>query len=429
MSDALNHLDAREGLALMAAHRVSASEMAKATLDRIATRDKAVGAWVYCDPAEVLRCAQNTGAAAGALDGLLIGIKDNFDTADMPTSYGSLFYDGHRPVSDAAAVAILREQGAIVVGKTASTEFASWPAAKTRNPRRSERTPGGSSSGSAAAVADHMIPVALGTQTLGSVIRPASYCGIVGFKPSYGRISRVGVKPLAESLDTVGVLAREVGDAELVYRVLSGDERSPIDPALAPRVRICRGLNWDLADQDAKDAFEGFIQTLRCAVPATDWDYPQTFTQLSAAARIIHDFELYRGFTFERTSAPEKLSSSFVQGLERAKRHTVLDYERVVELGRVSRSQFAADIDEGSIVITLGATGEAPAYELGTGDPVMNSGWTLLHAPCATIPVLTGATGMPIGLQIVAPKFRDADALHAAAWLHDFSRRSYHPGN
>lgn len=423
MPDALNHLDARQGLALMAAHSVSASDMAKATLARIAARDEVVGAWAYCDPAEVLRRAQRTGATAGMLEGLLIGIKDNFDTADMPTSYGSLFYDGHRPASDAAAVAMLREQGAIVVGKTASTEFASWPAAKTRNPRHGERTPGGSSSGSAAAVADHMIPVALGTQTLGSVIRPASYCGIVGFKPSYGRISRVGVKPLAESLDTVGILAREVGDAELIYRVLSGDVRTSNDASFAPRIQICRGLNWDLADQDAKNAFEGFVQMLRGTVPLTDWHYPQTFTQLAAAARIIHDFELYRGFTFERTSAPEKLSPSFAQGLERARRHSTLDYERAVELGRTSRSQFAADTGEGSIVLTLGATGEAPAHELGTGDPVMNSGWTLLHAPCVTIPVLTGATGMPIGLQIVAPKFRDAEALHAAAWLHDFARR------
>ncbi|MEP9380517.1 amidase [Aquabacter sp. CN5-332] len=418
MEEPLHHLGARESLALMTAHGISAADMAKAFGERIAAREADIRAWAYCDPEAVMRRAEQ-GDTMGALDGLLIGIKDNFDTADMPTAYGSRFYEGHRPASDAAAVAILRANGAILAGKTVCTEFAAWPVSKTRNPHSSARTPGGSSSGSAAAVADHMISVALGTQTLGSVVRPASYCGVVGFKPSYGRISRVGVKPLAESLDTVGVLSRNVGDAELIYRVLSGDERRA---SASPRIHVCRGLNWDLADEDAKAAFEAFVAKLGAAVALKDWHYPGFFTQLAAAARTIHDFEVYRGFTFERTSAPEKLSPSFVQGLERGRGCTAPDYEAAVEQGRDGRNQFVGEMGDGSVVITLSATGEAPAYETGTGDPVFNSSWTLLHAPCLTIPVLAGASGMPIGLQIVAPKFRDAEVLHAAAWLHDFAR-------
>jgi Asp-tRNA(Asn)/Glu-tRNA(Gln) amidotransferase A subunit family amidase len=413
----LHQLSAIDALAAISAGAASAAEIAASALEHIAAREGAIQAWAYCDRDAVLRQAQKV-RGRGALAGLLVGIKDNIDTADMPSAYGSRFYEGHRPASDAAAVALLSEQGAVIFGKTVCTEFAAWPASKTRNPRSHGHTPGGSSSGSAAAVADQMVPIALGTQTLGSVIRPASYCGTVGFKPSYGRISRVGVKPLAESLDTVGVLARNVRDAELVYRVLSGDKRAM--SAAAPELHICRGLNWEFASDDAKAAFEGFVERLRGSVAITQWDYPPDFSLLATAARVIHDFELYRGFTFERISAPEKLSPSFVEGLERAGRHSTADYQRATEFGDECRRRFAAAIDDGSVLITLSATGEAPAYEEGTGDPVMNSPWTLLHAPSASVPVLTGGSGLPIGLQIVAPKFRDAEVLHAAAWLQDF---------
>lgn len=417
----LNQLDARAAIGLVAERRVSAADLAKAHLARIAARDHEIGAFAHFDPQAVLDAVGP--ARGGALDGLLVAIKDNFDTGDMPTSYGSPIYAGHRPASDAAAVAMLRAEGAVVAGKTVTTEFAAWPIPVTRNPHRRERTPGGSSSGSAAAVADCMVPVALGTQTLGSVVRPASFCGIVGFKPSYGRISRVGVKPLAESLDTVGILAREVCDAELVYRVLSGDDRTTFDTTVVPQVLLCRGLNWGRAEPDARDAFESFVDRLRAVLAPDDWTPPPAFADLAAAARTIHDFELYRGFTHERVHGAAQLSRSFGEGLDRAKAATVSDYERAVRLGDACRDAFAGLIPPGHVVLTLSAPGEAPMHENGTGDPVMNSGWTLLHAACVTIPVLTGATGMPIGLQVVAPKFRDADALRAAAWLHAIARK------
>ena len=378
----LHQLDGVEALAAMSAGEVSAAEIATSALKQTASRESAIQAWAYCNPDDVLQQTHKGGT--GALSGLLVGVKDNFDTADMPTGYGSRLYEGHRPASDAAAVSLLREQGAVIFGKTVCTEFAAWPASRTRNPRSHAHTPGGSSSGSAAAVADHMVPVALGTQTLGSVIRPASYCGTVGFKPSYGRISRVGVKPLAESLDTVGVLARDVRDADLVYRALSGDQR--MVGAAAPRIHICRGLNWELASEDAKAVFEGFVAKLSGSLAMTDWDDPPGFYKLATAARVIHDFELYRGFTFERISAPEKPSPSFREGLKRARRHSTSDYQRATEFGEECRRGFAAEIDNGSVLITLSATGEPPAFEDGTGDPVMNSPWTLLHAPSASVP-------------------------------------------
>jgi len=418
----LHQLSARDGLSAVHERTISPADLVEASVGRIIARDFELEAFEYFDPLSVIRQPNNALDQPGLLEGLPVGIKDLFDTSDMPTTYGSAIYARHQPVADAAAVAMLRELGAVVVGKTVSTEFATWVPPKTRNPHRPERTPGGSSSGSAAAVADHMVPVALGTQTLGSVIRPASFCGVVGFKPSYGRISTAGVKPLAESLDTIGVFARDVPDAELIYRALSGDESTAFSPSFVPRILICRGFDWDAADDDAKTAFEEFVDRLRGVVPVQNWEWPESFCRLNETARVIHDYEMYRGLTYERTRVPEKVSKSLMAGFEAASRRSSLDYEKAKIFGFESRHVFAFDVDPASVLITLSAPGEAPMHAAGTGSPIMNCAWTLLHAPCVSIPVLTGKTGMPIGLQVVAPAFRDADALQAAEWLLEFSR-------
>ncbi len=402
---------------------------ANACLERIAERDNIIRAWKFID-AEVVR---NAAVAAdrvaererGALHGMLVGVKDIFDTADMPTGYGSPIYDRNQPSSDAAAVALLRSNGAIVVGKTVSTEFASWPPSVTHNPRDPLRTPGGSSSGSAAAVADGMIAAGLGTQTLGSVIRPSSYCGIVGFKPTFGRINRAGVKPLADSLDTVGVLAGTLTDAERVYRALSGAPRPAVSD-MTPALAFCRA-NWHLADEDARRAIESFVQGLRKAgIEVDDIDIPD-FTVLTSQAKLIQDFELWRGLCFERTRCFEQFSVAFQAGLRAAARLTFEDYEQALRTGEEARVRYPDLVSRYDAVLCLSATGEAPRGLQSTGDPSMNSAWTLLHVPCVTIPVLKGASGMPIGLQVVAPRFQDDTALRVANWLQNFQQQQTVP--
>src|SRR6202795_741090 len=230
MARAPNELDAIEALAAMAAGRLTAEALTRACLDRIGMRDSVVRAFAYLDPERALveartRDRARKAGSAGPLNGLPFGVKDIIDTHDMPTHYGSPIHAGHRPSADAACVALVREAGAVMLGKTVTTEFALRHPGPTENPRNLAHTPGGSSSGSAAAVADFMVPVAFGTQTGGSIIRPASYCGVIGYKPSFNTINPTGVKPLAGSFDTVGLFARCVDDCALVVGVIKGDDR------------------------------------------------------------------------------------------------------------------------------------------------------------------------------------------------------------
>lgn len=392
-------------------------------LARIALREPDVHAWKHIAHEAVRReaakCDSLPESQRSALHGLLVGVKDIFDTSDMPTGYGSLIYEANQPPADAAAVALLKNSGAIVVGKTVSTEFAGWPPPITRNPHDLSRTPGGSSSGSAAAVADGMIEAALGTQTLGSVIRPASFCGIVGLKPTYGRISRAGVKPLAESLDTVGVFARSVQTAERVYRALSGAPPAQFTDH-APVLAFSRGPNWRLVDEDAQGAIEQFVGRLRSAGLTIDEPDMPLLEPLPAAAKVIHDFEMWHGLTFERTQHSQQLSQSFQFGIDAAQRVTFHEYEGALHVAEEARIRVSQLVGKYDAMVTLSATGEAPSGYNSTGNPAMNSAWTLLHVPCVTIPVLQGCSGLPLGLQVIAPRFQDYKALNVAKWLHGF---------
>ncbi|HVB16740.1 MAG TPA: amidase, partial [Stellaceae bacterium] len=242
-------LSARAAAQQIAAGRLSAEALALSCLDHIAAREPVVGAWHYLDREAALAAARHcdNSEPSGPLHGVPIAVKDLLDTADMPTGYGSVIYEGHRPAADAACVALARAAGAVVVGKTVTTEFACFTPGKTANPHNPTHTPGGSSSGSAAAVADFMVPLAFGTQTAGSIIRPASFCGVVGYKPSFGLIARAGAKMLADSLDTVGMMARDVADAAFFAGVLSGRRalRELAMPAAPPRFGLYRTPMWD----------------------------------------------------------------------------------------------------------------------------------------------------------------------------------------
>lgn len=402
--------------------RSTAVDSVRHCIEKIKACDQEIQAWEHLNEqaAMVAAAASDQSQHDQSLHGVVIGVKDIFDTQDMPTRYGSPIYVRHQPDADAAVVTKLRENGAVILGKTVTTEFAGWTPSRTRNPRNPAYSPGGSSSGSAAAVAAGMVPVALGTQTLGSIIRPASYCGIVGFKPSYGRISRVGVRSLADSLDTVGMFATTVNDVARLYSALSASALSPGHELgnAVPRLALCRGPSWHHADDDAQTAIIDYVNRLRSSgYTVDDINLPPEFDGLPAAAKVIHDFEVRQGYAFERYHRNEGLSMSFRQGLERAAALTPTDYERATELGDICRARFPEIFAGYDAILTLAAPGEAPFGNTTTGDSVMNAFWTLLHAPCVSIPKLRGRTGLPIGLQIVATRFADVKALDAAAWL------------
>ena len=298
----------------LAQRSLSVVELARACLDQVEQRDRAVHAFVQLDPDAVLAQARrlDAGPVHGPLHGLPLGVKDLFDTADLPTAYGSPIYAGHRPVADAAAVALCKDAGALVMGKTVTTEFAYFEPGPTRNPHHLAHTPGGSSSGSAAAVADHMVPLALGTQTAGSIIRPAAYCGVVGYKPSRGRVTRAGVKSLSESLDTIGGFGRCVRDVALLGAVLTNDSRLLTLPVLSERslkLGVCRTPHWPQADADTQRMLDQAIAALALQLGSlVDVDLPLDMPDLVALQKDVMAFEMARALSHERLLHQAQLS-------------------------------------------------------------------------------------------------------------------------
>jgi Asp-tRNA(Asn)/Glu-tRNA(Gln) amidotransferase A subunit family amidase len=269
-----------------------------------------------------------------------------------------------------------------------------------------------------------MIPIALGTQTLGSVLRPASYCGVVGFKPSYGRISRVGVKALAEGLDTVGIFARDVRDAALVYSVLSKAPTVSFDSPHTPRLAFSAGPRWNEASEDARRAIESFVAGLRqrgIAVP--EINLPPVFERMAATAKLIHDFECYCGHTDERLDHADLMSASFREGLARASAITLAQYDDALGIAESARNMLPGLFTDFDTIITLSAGSEAPQGLQSTGDSSFNSPWTLMHTPCLSVPLLRGDNNLPIGIQVIAPYLGDDVALRVACWLQDICKR------
>ena len=419
----LNELPAWRAAELLANRELSATDLMRACLDRVLERDAAVHAFAYLDPDAALAQARSldSGPIRGPLHGLPLGVKDLFDTAEMPTSYGSPVYAGHRPNSDAAPVALCRAAGALVLGKTVTTEFAYFHPGPTRNPHNLAHTPGGSSSGSAAAVADHMLPLALGTQTAGSIIRPAAYCGIVGYKPTIGRVSRAGVKSLSESLDTIGGFGRCVRDVGMLGAVLSGDSRlSHLPTAEAPRIALCRTPEWSLADADTQGAFDLVISALSpSASLMTDFDLPSSLTDLVALQKAVMYFEMSRALSHERIWHRDRLSAQLRALLDEG--IAINGTEHSANLAKTAMAQRSVDalFDRFDVLITPSATGEAPAGIDATGDPVFCRGWTLLGLPCIHLPVTRGANGMPTGVQLVGRFGDDHRLLAIAEWVQN----------
>lgn len=419
MIDALTVVEAADRLRR---GELRATDLVQACLARIELREREVGAWAAIDATAALAAARAADASSprGPLHGIPIGVKDIIDTVDLPTELGSPLYRGRRASWDAACVAACRRAGAIILGKTVTTEFAFFQPGKTRNPHHLAHTPGGSSSGSAAAVADGMVPAAIGTQTAGSVIRPAAFCGVVGYKPSFGDCALSGIRAFAESLDTLGVLTRSVADAILLRGVLiGGDAPTALPPANTPvRVAFCRTPQWGEADDASRRCVETSMSRLEQVGAVVDEIVlPTEFDGLVECQRLVMAFEAARNYVHEFTTCPERLSAQLRGLLEQGFATPSARYAKARETIAHARSRFGLAAEGYDALIVPATIGEAPLASMGTGDPLMNRAWTALHAPAITLPSGRGPQGLPLGVQLVAPAGHDSALLRAAAWV------------
>lgn len=389
-------------------------------LERIEAREQEIHAWAWIDPDQVLAQARKLDAdgTRGPLHGVPIGVKDIIATADQPTEYGSPIYAGYRPPWDAACVAAARAAGAIVMGKTATTEFAGSKPGKTANPCNIAHTPGGSSSGSAAAVADGMVPLAIGSQTGGSVIRPASYCGIVGYKPSFGLLNRHGVKPLADSLDTLGVFANNIRDAALLVGTISRrDDLAHPGNGCAPRIGIWRAANWSQAASESVLAVESAAQLFSAAgASVVDVQVRGELEVMNNLHRTIDLFESSQALSFEMFAHRDRLSEQMVARIEEGNRIKAADYERALQRTDGCLHELHDIFRAYDVLVAPSAVGEAPLGLGSTGDGVFNRAWTLMHLPCISLPGFRGPKRLPIGVQLVGAPRGDRTLLAIGLW-------------
>jgi len=419
----LDELSAGEAAARLARREIRAEDLVRACLDRIAEREPEVHAFAALDADAALAQARalDAGPIRGLLHGLPIGVKDLFDTAELPTTYGSAIFAGHRPALDAAAVALCREAGAMVVGKTVSTEFAYFTPGPTCNPHALDHTPGGSSSGSAAAVADHMLPLALGSQTAGSIIRPAAFCGVVGYKASLGRVPKGGVLALSDTLDALGGFGRSVADAALLGAVLTGDARLAAlpDDMPAPRIGLAPTPEGGLIDADTHRALDRACAVLAphaAAIREVSW--PADLPDLVALQKAVMAFEMAHALSAlrlrHRERIGERLCTLFDEGMAISGEHHAANLART----HAARRRIDTLFERFDVLLAPSAIGEAPAGLDATGDPLFCRGWTLLGLPCVHLPFATGSHGLPIGLQLVGRNGHDHRLLAAARGIH-----------
>ena len=415
-SDSPAAWSATAAAAAIRAGEARSEDVVAACLERIAERDGEVHAWTHVDPERALAEARRRDAtpAVGPLHGVPVGIKDLIDTADAPTAYGSPIHAGHRPARDAVCVARLRDAGAVVLGKTVTTEFALFQPGPTVNPHDPARTPGGSSSGSAAAVADHMVPVALGTQTAGSIVRPASFCGIYGYKPTFGAVPTDGVRAIGPSLDTIGPLARTVDDLALTTGVLRGAS-APEPQDRTPSIGFARTWEWERADVTTRAAIGALVA--RLGLPEVT--LPAAYADLVSAQTTIMEAEAAAALAPEHRAHPQQLSAQLRELLARglAVGEDVVDHAR--DHSARCRALLPSVFADHDVLLVPSAVGEAPEGLDATGDPLFCRIWTLLGTPAVAIPGLRGPHGMPLGLQVVADLDDDAAALAAARSIGD----------
>ncbi|MCC6533901.1 MAG: amidase [Burkholderiales bacterium] len=417
-----NELSASEISQATRAGTLSCEAVVRACLEHIATREPAVQAWQYIDAEGAIAQARalDAGSARGPLHGVPFGAKDIIDTHDMPTEYGSPIHRGHRPDRDAACIALMRRAGAVLVGKTVTTEFANVHPGKTRHPLDPARTPGGSSSGSAAAVAAAMVPLALGTQTTASTIRPASFCGVVGYRPTWSDLRLSGVMEAAGSLDTLGLMARSVADIALLRAVLLGVEPRALPAETAkPRIGFCRTHLWENAESTTQRLLEDAASRLAAAgASVKDAVLPSAFTRIPEAHKAVSSFEFTRNFSWEIAHHWDRISETLRNGRIKDGLATTFErYREARELLSACRQTLDQFFDNYDILLTPAAAGEAPVGLHSTGYTGFCSIWTSTHVPALTLPLLQGPSGLPIGVQLVARRDRDRDLFGFAQWI------------
>jgi amidase len=420
----LNEWSASRAAAAVARGEASAEALVAACLARIRAREAEVGAFQFLDPEAALRDARalDKGPVRGPLHGVPIGVKDIIDTADMPTGWGSPIYRDRRASWDAGCVALCRAAGAVILGKTVTTEFAYFHPGKTRNPANPGHTPGGSSQGSAAAVADRMLPLAFGSQTAGSVIRPAAFCGVIGYKASYGDLDLQGVMGLAPSLDTLGLLVRDLADVQLMRSVLAGDaagvRRRP--DGNPPRIGFARTPHWREAQPATRDLLERTAGRLAAAgARVGEPELPAEFDGLADCQATVMAFEAARTRAHECIAHRERVSEAYLALYEKGRAIPYETYRTAKALAARSRAKLAELFRDFDLLLAPSAPGEAPEGLARTGDPLFNRMWTLLHVPCVTLPAGTGPQGLPLGVQLVGRFGEDAALVADAAWVEE----------
>lgn len=418
----LHELTATEIVGRIAAGKTTAEAVARACLDYIAEREPAVQAWQFLDPQLVIKQAQalDRGTAGGPLQGVPVGMKDIIDTADMPTEYGTPIHAGHRPHMDAACVALTRRAGGIIMGKTVTTEFANRHPGKTMHPMNPKRTPGGSSSGSAAAVGDRMIPLAVGTQTTGSTIRPAAYNGCVGYRPTWGDLRLAGVMEAAGSLDTLGLIARSVEDIALYRNVLIGvpAEAMSATPCQPPRVGVCRTQFWGETDEATKTAIESCAQAMaKGGAKVTDLQLPVSFDPIDEIHQRISSFEFARNRAWEINHHYEQISVTLRENrLKHGLSYGFEQYREARAQGEKLRLQLDDIFRDYDVILTPSAPGEPPIGLNATGSASFSSIWTVCHNPSMTLPLFSGPNRLPIGVQLVTRRDTDCYLFEVSRW-------------
>lgn len=418
----LHQLTATEIVRAISAGETTAEAVAQACLERITGREPQVGAWHYLDPDLVLRQARalDRRGSMGPLHGVPVAMKDIIDTCDMPTEYGTPIHKGHRPRVDAACVALTRRAGGLIMGKTVTTEFANRYPGKTMHPMDPRRTPGGSSSGSAAAVGDSMVPLGVGTQTTASTIRPAAFCGCVGYRPTWGDLRCAGVMEAAGSLDTLGLIARSVEDIVLYRDVLLGIKPEPLPAgAAAPRIGFCRTPIWNQCEPQTQHLLEECAATLaKSGAQVSEVALPEEFARIEDAHRWISSFEFARNRAWEidhhwemisETLRNNRLKDGLSCSLEK-----YIDAKVFAERCRLMLDDLFADYD---VLLTPSAAGEAPVGLNSTGNAAFCTIWTTMHVPAMTLPLFRGPNGLPIGAQLIARRYNDRRLFEAARWV------------
>jgi Asp-tRNA(Asn)/Glu-tRNA(Gln) amidotransferase A subunit family amidase len=433
----LNWLSASDAARAIRDGAMSSEQLVEACLARIREADDAVQAWAHLDPEHALAQARardldrREGRPAGPLHGVPVGLKDIIDTLDYPTEDGTVLHAGRTPAHDATVVAMLRAAGAVIMGKTVTTECAYFSPGKTRNPHNPEHTPGGSSSGSAAAVAAGMVPLALGSQTNGSTIRPASFCGVYGFKPTHGLVPRGGMLQLSRTLDHVGLFARTLEDVALLAEQLVGhDPRDPdtrvrarpafvsvaaAEPPLPPLLAFVKTPAWERAAEDLKEGFAELVGALGDRIVEIElpesarqaWDWQRTIMEAEMAANLDAEWERGR----------DKLSPQLRALLERGHEVRAFDYQSALARIPLLNEGFAEIFERCDAILTPSTLGTAPKGLDSTGDPVFCTLWTLCGMPAINVPLMQGANGLPIGAQLVGPREGDMRLLRTARWL------------